>query len=187
MIFEKAYQKTAAIEGGYANNSADKGGETYCGISRRFWPRWEGWTYIDKTKAVRVILHNEIFPELADKVKLFYRTNFWYKIKGDYMTSEKIAEEVYDGAVNCGVHEAAFWLQKALNVLNREATLWPDIKVDGIIGSDTIHKLQTALTQNKEANILKCLQIQRGFFYFHIAYCREDQEIWLENWLSRLS
>ncbi len=37
-------------EGGYANHPADKGGETYRGISRKANPNWEGWKYIDDVK-----------------------------------------------------------------------------------------------------------------------------------------
>lgn len=37
-------------EGGYANHPADKGGETYRGISRKANPDWVGWKYIDEVK-----------------------------------------------------------------------------------------------------------------------------------------
>jgi lysozyme family protein len=37
-------------EGGYANNKADNGGETFRGIARKFWGSWKGWSIIDGIK-----------------------------------------------------------------------------------------------------------------------------------------
>ena len=45
--FQIAEAITGRNEGGYANNSADTGGETYAGIARNYWPKWQGWKYID--------------------------------------------------------------------------------------------------------------------------------------------
>ena len=41
--FKVAFAKTIRFEGGYVNHKADKGGETYKGIARNFWPKWKGW------------------------------------------------------------------------------------------------------------------------------------------------
>ncbi len=49
-IFDAAFEKTAAIEGGYVFDPDDAGGETYKGISRRFNPSWGGWDKIDEVK-----------------------------------------------------------------------------------------------------------------------------------------
>ncbi len=48
--FQKALAHTLEFEGGYANDPADSGGETFRGISRRNWPQWEGWPLIDQAK-----------------------------------------------------------------------------------------------------------------------------------------
>ena len=47
-IFNSAFQITMGNEGGYANNPADSGGETYKGIAKNYWPNWEGWTAVDQ-------------------------------------------------------------------------------------------------------------------------------------------
>src|ERR1035441_4044145 len=49
--FNAAHQQVMGNEGGYANNPADAGGETYKGIARKFWPQWCGWKYVDGVKA----------------------------------------------------------------------------------------------------------------------------------------
>ena len=48
--FQQAFQHTAAAEGGYSNNPKDKGGETYRGIARKYWPDWAGWIIVDEYK-----------------------------------------------------------------------------------------------------------------------------------------
>lgn len=46
--FKTAYDITSGLEGGYVNDTNDLGQETYKGISRRFWPHWDGWQHIDR-------------------------------------------------------------------------------------------------------------------------------------------
>lgn len=41
--FNEAFAATSMDEGGYANHCNDNGGETYAGISRKFWPGRNGW------------------------------------------------------------------------------------------------------------------------------------------------
>ncbi len=48
--FDIAYRLTMKHEGGYANNKADRGGETYRGIARKFWSGWIGWPLVDDAK-----------------------------------------------------------------------------------------------------------------------------------------
>lgn len=49
--FQPALEKLLRLEGGWCSVPGDRGGETYCGISRAHWPTWEGWTTIIKAKA----------------------------------------------------------------------------------------------------------------------------------------
>ena len=52
--FSQAFAATMQHEGGYANVQGDKGGETYMGISRVYWPSWPGWPVIDDWRAERI-------------------------------------------------------------------------------------------------------------------------------------
>ncbi len=188
MYFNQVYKRTSILEGGYANNPSDKGGETYCGIARRFHPDWFGWKTVDRIKkgAGGELPNNFKIPILEDDVRVFYKRMFWDKIYGDQMLDEDIAAEVYDTAVNCEISVASRFLQRTLNVLNRNQRDWSDLKVDGMIGPDTIHKLKTAIRRSKIAVIVKILTILRGSYYIDIAERRNDQEIWIENWIGRL-
>ena len=42
MTFEQAVDAVLKEEAGYANDPADKGGETICGITRKNYPSWPG-------------------------------------------------------------------------------------------------------------------------------------------------
>ena len=47
---QKALEYTGQNEGGYVNNIADKGQETFNGLSRVYNPDWEGWAKVDEAK-----------------------------------------------------------------------------------------------------------------------------------------
>ena len=105
--FNLAFLLIKHSEGGYANDPTDRGGETYVGISRKFWPQWSGWKTIDQYKLKNgfpLNLRDDV--ELSNLVKKFYKENFWDKIKGDFLNSQKIANLLLDAAVNEGITPA---------------------------------------------------------------------------------
>lgn len=102
--FEEAYLRTCKFEGGYANNPADTGGETYKGISRKNNPKWEGWSIIDSYKKKSNFPKNlDSDTKLQELVKSCYRENYWNPVKGDNIRNQKVANDMYDMAVNAGV------------------------------------------------------------------------------------
>lgn len=113
--FKTAYKKTGGAEGGYANVSGDRGGETYAGISRKNFPDWPGWEIVDAHKP----LERGAFIK-SDKLELlkesFYRETFWDKVHGDQIKDHKLAEEVYDTAVLSSVRAAIKMLQRSLGI-----------------------------------------------------------------------
>jgi lysozyme family protein len=140
--FIQAYQVTLAHEGGYSNNPQDSGGETYKGIARKYHSDWVGWHIIDQLKK------NANFPKnlddnkpLQDLVMGFYKKEFWDKMKLDSVTDQRIANEMFDTAVNMGLNTAGRFLQRVLNVSNKGEQYYPNLKVDGIIGLGTITAL----------------------------------------------
>jgi len=101
--FQAAYNILAPNEGGYRNASYDLGGETYRGISRRYWPSWSGWSYIDADKSqYGSIPTGKIFTELEPAVMDFYRTNFWNKVQGSQILNQQLANAVFDFCVQSG-------------------------------------------------------------------------------------
>lgn len=105
--FKLASVKILKSEGGYSYDPDDSGGETYKGISRKFWPQWSGWKVIDSTKN-QSDWKNKLnsISGLNDAVLLFYKINFWDKIGGDSIKNQDVANLLVDSAVNEGIKSA---------------------------------------------------------------------------------
>ncbi len=164
--FEEAYKRLIKYEGGYVNDPDDKGGETYKGIARHFYPNWEGWRYIDSVKG------EPDFEKLIEKASMvleplvedFYRKNYWEKVQGDKLPPI-IAQELFEQAVNMGVHTAVSHLQQALNLINRNQKLYPDVAVDGTFGKKTLSAVDAVSKDYGNVkllfNVLNFLQAKR--------------------------
>lgn len=118
--FNKALAITLAKECGYINNRKVSGGETYCGITRKTHPQWDGWPTLDKQhpKPKR----DEILPQLNQSVASFYRTHYWDKIRGDEIHSQQIANQFFDAAVRRGL-DRAIMNQESKHGLKRTGTV----------------------------------------------------------------
>lgn len=186
--FDAAFAATMKNEGGYANVQGDKGGETYMGISRVFWPTWAGWVIVDDWRAGRI---NALAAEatLAGHVSFFYRVQFWDRFIGDSVAevSEAVAMELFDTSVNMGVHKAVCFLQTALNMQNRFAATYPDLPVDGKMGKATLNTLRRYLSSQpgtREGNEMILLNCMNGEQY--IAYKQNAQHERFRGWFRRV-
>ena len=102
--FDEAYQRTLKFEGGWVNDNNDSGKETYKGISRVYKKNWEGWKIVDAYKKKPNFPKNlEADKKLQELVKSCYRKNYWNVIWGDKIRNQKVANDLYDTAVNMGV------------------------------------------------------------------------------------
>lgn len=101
--FDEAYLRTLKFEGGYANVDGDSGEETYKGISRAANPNWEGWKIVDEYRTKSNFPKNlDGNQELQKLVRKCYKDNYWDKVWGDRIKHQKVANDLYDVAVNCG-------------------------------------------------------------------------------------
>lgn len=124
--YKKAIGKVLKAEGGYVNDPQDRGGETYKGISRKFWPTWLGWHIIDLIKTKPGFPNNlqnspaaDIKIQLDYEVNSFYYEQFWTKIGGDKIKNQQIAELLVDSAVNEGCVPA---IKRAQGIVNLPQT-----------------------------------------------------------------
>lgn len=109
--FKIALRKVLASEGGYVNDIDDSGGETFAGVSRKNNKTWKGWQIIDDIKKsfnnsyTINTLNKTLFAndKLMDLVGEVYKTNYWDPIQLDLIPSQRIANEMFDTAVNMGV------------------------------------------------------------------------------------
>ena len=110
--FYVALAKVLRKEGGYGNNPSDKGGETYKGISRKYHPLSIMWKYIDRYKEECGGINAKFKRKLdADKsiaaaVASIYKKQYWNPFKLDTVPNQKVAEQIFDDAVNRGVAKA---------------------------------------------------------------------------------
>jgi lysozyme family protein len=183
--FDSGFAHTMKIEGGYSNVGTDRGGETYKGISRKYFPNWEGWKILDQYK-VKNDLELGKNTILQSYVKNFYKAEFWDKLKGDQNPSQVIAEELFDTGVNQGVGTAVKFLQEALNVLNRNNSLYPDMVVDGVIGNTTLKSLGVVLKTDPEILVYNIINILQGKYYLDIIKKDPSQEANARGWLTRV-
>lgn len=115
--FKIAIVKILSSEGGYSNDPDDTGGETYRGISRKFWPKWTGWAVIDSAKKRAGFPANlKSTNILGDAVMNFYRFNFWDAIGGDSIKNQSISNMLVDSAVNEGIVPAIKRAQKIVSL-----------------------------------------------------------------------
>lgn len=162
--FQPALTKVLENEGGYVNNPNDRGGETYRGIARNFWPTWEGWEKVDEYK-----------PNIPDKLLLpavekFYKLNFWDKIKGDEIKDQEIAESIFDFAVNAGIVTASKCAQKAVCCESY-----------GVIGKQTLTVLNCTIS---ELFILR-FTIEKINHYIKICEKSPLQKTFFFGWVRR--
>lgn len=169
-------------EGGYVNDPVDPGGETYAGVARRYWPNWAGWAFIDTIRD-KSSLH--IYAKMEEYVELFYREQFWNRLQGDKITSQAVADELLDSAVNLGVHQAVKFLQIALNVLNRNGTAYENVVVDGELGPKTLTCLATA-AKTDEKLLVKVMNVLQGGYYLEKMQESEIKERFARGWFNRV-
>lgn len=110
--FDVALEKVLKKEGGYVNDPLDKGGETYKGISRKYHGDDAMWIYIDQYKDECGGVNSNFKKKLnsdkaiANRVASIYRNKYWNPFMLDRVTNQKVAEQVFDDAVNRGVGNA---------------------------------------------------------------------------------
>jgi lysozyme family protein len=116
--FDQAFDTLFGHEGGYANNSADPGGETMWGVTRRV-ALQEGYT-------------SEMRAMQRDTAKAIYKKRYWDEMRCDSMP-DALKFHLFDAAVNSGVKQAVTWLQRAM-----------DVGDDGVLGPLTLDAAKRA-------------------------------------------
>jgi lysozyme family protein len=170
--FEPAYQIVRQHEGGYANNPADAGGETYAGIARNYWPNEPIWTIVDYYKRVRGGLNtNEIIPD-GGKVEQFYRDR-WAASRAGEINSQAVANIYFDFYI---LHsQAVRAMQEVLNAMG-----FP-VAIDNKIGPQTLNAINAA-DSNKLHDAYKAKRIA---IHNDRVQQNPSQLVFLKGWLQR--
>jgi lysozyme family protein len=155
--FECAINKILENEGGYVKDPRDNGGETKFGISKRSYPKLD------------------IKNLTLEEAKTLYYRDFWASQMYEQINSYKVAEKVFDLAVNVGSNKAHIILQRALRAVGNP------VKEDGILGKITL----AAINASDEAVLLSALRSEAAGYYRNIVTKNASQNRFINGWLKR--
>lgn len=153
--FDLAVVKTLAREGGAKTIeiSGDTGGLTKYGISQAAYPR------------------EDIRNLTEQRARELYKQDYWDRIGGDALTSQLVAENIFDTAVNMGVGTAS-----------KLAQLCADITpADGIIGNHST----TVINAMEEHQFLAAYTLSKIARYANICNKDNTQTKFLLGWINR--
>ena len=179
MTIDQLINDVIGREGGYSNDPLDKGGPTIWGITQQV---ARAYGYADDMKAMPRATAVEI-----------YRKRYWLSVGFDKVAAitPDVATEMFDAGVNInmGPARAGAFLQRALNLLNRQASDYPDIGVDGGVGALTIEALKGYRKVRADAEgaavLLWLMRAFRAGRYAEIAEANPTQERFEYGWLAR--
>lgn len=174
MSITKIIEGVLEREKGYVNNPKDAGGETNWGITVAT-ARRNGYTGamrdLSRDQAAKIYLNEYVVAPGFMRIAAI---------------NLAVAEELVDSGVNCGTSRPGPWLQRTLNLLNREAQLFPDLVVDGVLGPATQAALMHVLRHrgaDGEKVIVRCLNNLQGVYYMEITERRAANEEFFFGWI----
>jgi len=175
MTIDKLIEEVIAIEGGYSNHPADRGGPTRWGVTQAT-ARTHGYT-----GDMRKFPHGEAVA--------IYKRLYWHRPGFDKIAAHapRLAAELFDTGINMGPGIASGFLQRALNALNRNGKDFADIAVDRKIGARSISALAAFLDKRRrggEKVLLKAVEALQGERYLRLAEKRPANEAFLYGWLA---
>ncbi len=162
------------VEGGYANNANDRGGETMYGIT----------VSVARANGYHGAMRN-MPRSVAESI---YRDRYINRPKFNQvlLQSEPIAIELIDTGVNMGPHRASEFLQRWLNGFNLPGSGYQDLFVDGLLGTLTLEALRRFLKrrgQEGEDVLLRALNCTQGSRYLEITEGKKSQREFLYGWM----
>ncbi len=173
--FVEAWKRTGAAEGVYVNDPDDSGGETNHGITIGV-ARINGYAkpMIDMT------------PAQAEAIA---KKEYWDRLGLDGVAdvSAPLAHEIFDTGFNMGQGRVARFFQRSLNVFNNKGQHYPDIVVDGDIGSGTLAALLGLFGKRGSAAekvLLNAMNSLQGVGYIELAESRPKDEAFMWGWFT---
>ena len=170
--FEKAFENTIMSEKGFSNHPKDRGGKTKFGITNK--------TYKEAVR--KGIIKKRLLGvrglTLQDS-KDIYKVMYWDELNLDKVEHFRIAEEIFDTGVNCGVRKSARIVQRALQAEGEQLIR------DGIIGPTTLRYINKYCKERPEA-FFKLLNALQGVYYVEIVEKNPEQVAFLNGWMKRV-
>lgn len=174
--FEVALDEVLNVEGRWSDHEDDSGGKTKFGIIE---PLARQYGY-----------EGEMQDLSQQKAKEIYYDHFWDWMSLDsvYQVAPRTAKELFEAGVNIGRREVWRWLQRSLNVLNRQETDYDDISVDGIPGPETRNALRAFIRFRGETGdkvLSRAIDSMQGHHYITLAEARHKDESFVYGWYKQ--
>ena len=186
--FGECFKILIKHEGGYSNHFADRGGMTFMGISRKFWPDEPIWDRIDmildaggEKEEINMLMDDD---EVVESVKQFYRREFWTKALCDRISNQQLASTHLNFTVNAGTRKAVRIIQEVANT-----NVGAELDLDGIVGSATRSAINNLNNLNEEENVgvISDYKALAETYYKEIVANDSTQNVNLAGWLNRLA
>jgi lysozyme family protein len=170
--FEAAYEVLVEKEGGFADRATDPGGETWYGISLRYWPGVD----VERLK-----------KEPRYRKKFFY-DNFWAPMGliriDDGVEQARLATQALLFGVHTGQYRGQLVLQQAYNMVRYG---WMDgLLEDGALGPVTARWVNRFLRTEEAQTLTAAYKIHAGMYYNQ----RVHEDDWvrgdIRGWINRL-
>ena len=187
--FEHEYKTTPLIsKSGY---NATGGDESWRSISRNEHPSWvEGWQLIDrKRKEPNFPANLKSDEHLEFLVRKFWKEHYWDRYRLDDWPSQTLAGEIFRSGIRLGRRNTIRFLQRSLNVLNKQETLWEDVKVDGVYGDKTHQGVLTYfvnLPETRWNTLYFCLIALEGEKYITTAELDPEKQDYIYIWIDHI-
>ncbi len=178
MDIDKLIDDAIGREGAYVNNAKDKGGPTRWGITEQV-ARAYGYRgdmrALPRETAVTIFRRRYLIEPGFDKIVTM---------------SAPVGELLFDTGINMGPVTAGTFLQRALNLFNREASFYPDLKVDGAAGPMTRLALDSYFQRRGRTGeglqvLLFTIHAFRTGRYEEISLARPANEEFSYGWVAR--
>ncbi|MBV1917595.1 MAG: hypothetical protein KUG65_05995 [Sphingomonadaceae bacterium] len=188
--FAAAVRHVLAVEGGYSNDQADRGGATQFGISLRFLVSEGSFDedqdgFADFDLDMDGDIDGEDIRQLTpgDAIYLYHRC-FWLRAGAESFPAP-IGEMMFDQAVNGGIAPSRKLLQRAINIVIREQR-YRTIRLvaDGVIGPRT-RELFEAMHRRHPVELAEAYRSAAKDRYFAIVRRFPSQGKFLQGWLNR--
>lgn len=177
-VFAAIVNAVIFVEGGYVDNPLDPGGKTKYGITEKV-AREHGYqgTMEDLTEAHA----SEIYTDS-------------YIVKPGFdriiVLSTAVGHKGVDAGVNVGPSRSVAWLQSSLNSLNRGGKDYKDLKVDGVLGTNTVNAyeaLQRARGRVEACKlVIKLMDAQQAAYYISLKHLKEFTVGWISHRIGNI-
>lgn len=155
--FDEAFRFLLPHEGGLVDDPADPGGVTKYGISKTSYP------------------NVDVANLTEDDAAEIYKRDWWDKYHYDCLIDQRIANKVFDLAVNMGASQAHKILQLACGDAGNSTT------VDGEFGPNTL----AAANLCDPSTLLDFMRSRARSYYLNLVERRPSSAKFLNGWINR--